>query len=106
MIVPTPWGAGGVGKKITWERIVKFGNRNQIRTHIALGSPTLPNQFRTAIDITALELNTLFPASSASRKNIKLFVDSRPARSTRKWSRTARPRNSQHSRSRGVEAPI
>jgi hypothetical protein len=33
----------------------------------------------------------LFPASSATRKNIKLFVDSRPARSTSKWSRAAHP---------------
>jgi hypothetical protein len=49
--------AGGVGKEIAWESIVKFRNRNQlpnlhreIRTHMALGSPKLPDQFRTAID--------------------------------------------------------
>jgi hypothetical protein len=41
--------------------------------------------------LTVLELNALFPASKATRKNIKLFVDSRLARSTRKWSRTAHP---------------
>jgi hypothetical protein len=37
-----------------------------------------PFQFRNRRRLTVLELNTLFPASSATRKNIKLFVDSRP----------------------------
>jgi hypothetical protein len=54
-------------------------------------SHALRFQFRNRRRLTVLQLNTLFPASPSARKNIKMFVDSSPTHSTRKWSRTALP---------------
>jgi hypothetical protein len=71
------------------------GHQRTPRTRISNSIPFQKSgnrsQFRHPRRLAVLELNTLFPASSATRKNSKLFVDSPPARSTRKWRQTPRP---------------